>query len=97
MKMNAEKLKGLAKDLRQQEPRPASQELAGYPMAARALDKCRATLLGWQGEFNYGCPMDREFLREAGLDVNGFKDFVATGASDDEVEQWIQEHASARR
>jgi hypothetical protein len=54
--MNEEKLKGLAKDLRNEEPRYASKELAGFQGAARCLDKCRASLLGWQGEYQYGCP-----------------------------------------
>ncbi len=96
MKTNLAALELLAKNLRKQEPRHASEEMAGYPMAARCLDKCRASLLGWQGDFTYGCPMDREFLTEAGLDLNEFRDFVATGASDNEVSQWIAEHSSAR-
>jgi hypothetical protein len=95
MKPNKEALEVLAKDLRKEEPRRASERLAGYEMAARCLDKCRASLLGWQGDFTYGCPMDRQFLNEAGLDVNEFKDFVATGASDEEVAEWIEEHAQA--
>jgi len=95
MKRNDEALKLLAKDLRKQDPRDASERLAGYPMAARCLDKCRASLLGWQGDFTYGCPMDRQFLDEAGLDVNEFRDFVGTGASDEEVAEWIKERAQA--
>ncbi len=95
MKPNFEALELLAKDLRKQEPRHVSEELAGFPMAARCLDKCRASLLGWEGDFTYGCPMDLKFLSDAGLDVNEFRDYVATGASDEEVSQWIEEHAGA--
>lgn len=87
---NLEKVKGHARDLRKEEPRPASKELAGYPLAARCLDKCRATLLGWEGEYKYNCPMDQQFLSTAQLDAEDFKNFVATGASDSEVEQWIE-------
>ena len=93
--MNKDALARLAKDLRKEEPRSASEELGSHPMAARCLDKCRATLLGWQGDFTYGCPMDRSFLEEAGLDADEFKEFVATGASDHEVAQWIEKHAPA--
>jgi Domain of unknown function (DUF5069) len=92
--MNKEKLEALAKDLRKEEPRSAYETLAGHQMAARTLDKCRASLLGWQGDFKFGCPMDREFFDESGLDMDEFRDFVATGASDAEVEQWVQEHAN---
>ena len=59
----------------------------------RCLDKCRASLLGWQGDYNYGCPLDQMFLNEAGLDTNEFRNFVATGASDEEVAQWVSENA----
>lgn len=93
--MNKEKLEELAKDLRKEEPRPAYETLAGHQMAARCLDKCRATLLGWNGDYKYGCPMDQELFEETGMDMDEFRNFVATGASDDEVEQWIQEHARA--
>src|SRR3954454_14906971 len=95
MKANLEKVKELAKDLRKEEPRSTYEELGGFQMGARCLDKCRASLLGWQGDFKYNCPMDQEFLSEAGLDAEEFKEFVATGATDEEVEQWIQEHAHA--
>lgn len=67
--------------------------LAGFEGAARCLDKCRATLLGCNGEFRYGCPMDQMFFEEAGIDREEFKAIVATGASDEEVEHWLKEHA----
>jgi hypothetical protein len=96
MNTNLDKVKTLAIDLRKGEPRSAYVKLGGYQMAARCLDKCRASLVGTQGDFKYGCPMDREFLEEAGLDIEEFKAFVATGASDEEVDAWIREHARAR-
>jgi hypothetical protein len=93
--MNKAKLEAIAKDLRKEEPRSAYETMGGHQMAARTLDKCRASLLGWQGDFTFGCPMDREFFQESGLDMDEFRDFVATGASDAEVEHWVQEHANA--
>ena len=91
--MNEQKLKGLAKDLRKEEPRHASEQMAGFEGSARCPDKCRATLVGWQGDFRYGCPLDQMFFEEAGIAKEQFKDFVATGASDEEVEQWLKAHA----
>ncbi|EEF61868.1 DUF5069 domain-containing protein [Pedosphaera parvula] len=96
MNANLDKVKKMARDLRQEEPRSPDAELGGHQLAARCLDKCRATLVGWQGDFKYGCPMDREFLDDTGLDVQEFKDYVATGATDKEVDAWIREHANAR-
>jgi hypothetical protein len=37
------------------------------------------------------------FFNDTGISADEFKDFVATGASDQEVEQWVQEHAAAAR
>lgn len=95
--MNKEKLQKLAKDLRKQEPRPASETLAGFEGAARALDKCRASLLGWEGDFRYGCPMDQMFFDEAGITKTQFQEVVSAGASDHEVEQWLQQKAHVQR
>ncbi len=93
MKQDIESVKKLAKDLRTDEPRSGGEELGGYRLAARALDKCRATLAGTEGEFMYGCPMDQMFLSETGITAEEFKEFVATGANDEQVAAWIQERA----
>jgi Domain of unknown function (DUF5069) len=95
MKENLEKVKRLARDLRKEEPRSPDEELGGFELAARCIDKCRATIVGWQGEFMYGCPMDRQFLDASGIAAEELKEFVATGASDQEVADWIQQHAHA--
>ena len=88
---NLDAVKKLAKNLRSEEPRDPAEKLAGFEKAARCVDKCRATLVGWQGDFIYGCPMDRSFLDRAGVGVEEFKQFVATGVSDQEIEKWLAE------
>ena len=93
MQTDIEAVKRQAKDLRKQEPRSPNDQLGGFRLAARCLDKCRATLAGTQGDFAYGCPMDQQFLLNAGIDQEEFKNFVATGASDEQVADWIEEHA----
>lgn len=97
MQKNLDAVKRLAKDLRKEEPRSAQEELGGFELAARCVDKCRATLVGQQGDFMYGCPMDQQFLRAAGIGAEELKAFVATGATDDEVATWIEEHAHAAK
>jgi hypothetical protein len=57
-----EAVQKLARDLRKEEPRSPAEKLAGFEKAARCVDKRRATLVGQQGDFIYGCPMDRSFL-----------------------------------
>jgi hypothetical protein len=51
MHENLEKVKLLACDLRhgKEFPRSPRATLGGYVLAARALDKCRAVLVDWQG------------------------------------------------
>ena len=90
MNADLEKVRHHARELRTQEPRDAHEELAGLAMGKRTLDKCRAALLGHEGEFRFGCPMDQEFFDEAGTNKEEFRNFVATGASDDEVAAWLK-------
>jgi hypothetical protein len=98
IKNDLEKVKLLARDLRngKEFPRSPRETLAGYVLAARALDKCRAALVGWQGEFHSNCPLDQRWLKFAEIDYAEYRLFVATGATDDEVAEWIEKHAKKR-
>ena len=98
MEQNIEKLKLISRDLRNDKifPRSPRETLGGYVLAARALDKCRSAVLGWEGEYHSNCPVDQIWLHFAEIDYNDFRTFVATGAADDEVAAWIQEHAKKR-
>ena len=95
--MNAEKIKLLAKDLTREYPRGPRELLAGYVLAARCLDKCRAVLNKTEGEFHYNCPLDERFLTFAQIDAKKLKNFVATGATDSEVADWITANAKKRK
>ena len=98
MRENIESVKLLAPDLRdgKEYPRSPRETLAGYVLAARALDKCRAVLAGTQGEYHSNCPLDKRWLKFAEIEYDEFKAFVATGATDDEVAAWITDHARKR-
>lgn len=96
MTINNDKIKLLAKDLRKEFPRGPREKLAGYVLAARCIDKCRAVLNGTQGEYHYACPLDQRWLQFAGLNPDELKAFVATGATDQEIEAWISSHAKKR-
>ena len=95
--MTAEdKLKLLAKDLSTDFPRSPRETLAGYVLAARAVDKCRGVLAGKGGEYHSGCPVDAMFLEFAEIPYEQFKEFVATGAEDTEIAAWISKTAKPR-
>ena len=90
MRENLDKVKLLARDLRngKEFPRSPRETLGGYVLAARALDKCRADLVGWEGEYHSNCPLDQTWLKFAEIDYAAYRLFVATGATDDEVAEW---------
>lgn len=92
--MNKEKLQAVARDLTKTPPRSPRETLGGFVIAARMLDKARADLLGTNGEYNfYPCGLGAFFWQFTGLDNEKFKEFAATGASDEEVAKWIRENA----
>lgn len=93
---NADKLRLLAKDLTKEFPRSPRELLAGYVIAGRAVDKCRSVLVGCAGEYHSNCPVDNIFLDFAGIPYDSFRDFVATGATDAEVADWIKANAKQR-
>jgi hypothetical protein len=94
--MSKEKLKLLAKDLTKEYPRSPRETLGGYVLAARCIDKCRAVLNGTQGEYHYACPLDHRWLKFAEINPEELKAFVATGATDEEIANWVQQHAKKR-
>lgn len=91
-----DKLRLLAKDLTFEFPRSPRETLAGYVVAGRMLDKCRAVIAGTNGEYHFNCLLDQTFLEFTGIDPEAFREFVAEGATDNEVAGWIQEHARKR-
>ena len=88
-----EDLADLALDLTRDYPRSPRALFGGYVILGRILDKCRAFLNGTAGEYEYNYGMDRVFFEFAGIDAEQFKDFVATGATDEEVAEWLKSKA----
>ena len=95
--MNKEKLTSLARDLRKTPPRSPRETLGGFVIAARMLDKARADLLGINGEYNYyPCGLGAYFWKFTGLDPQKFKEFVGTGATDQQVHEWIRANTTVK-
>ena len=88
------KLSSLAKDLTKEYPRSPHETLSGYVIAARMLDKCRATINATNGEYRFDCPLDRYFLNFSEISSLAFKSYVESGANDEEVAAWILEQAN---
>jgi hypothetical protein len=95
--MNTEKLKTLIRDLRKTPPRSPREKMGGFVIAARMLDKARADLLGVNGEYNFfPCGLGAYFWKFTGLEAAKFKEFVATGATDQEVDHWVRTNATQK-
>lgn len=97
MKADLGKVKQLAKDLRHSFPRSPREKLGGYVIAARCVDKCRAFLLDINGEYNYWpCSLGSQWFSFTGITPEAFKEVVATGATDEEIAQWIVTHSQVK-
>jgi Domain of unknown function (DUF5069) len=89
-----ERVLSLAPDLTKTSPRSPRASLGDYKvLAARALDKCRAELAGTAGSYHFNCPLDQVFFRFIHIDSEKFKAFVASGASDQQVVDWISKES----
>lgn len=97
MKTDLEKVKSLAKDLRKDYPRSPREKPGDYVIAARCVDKCGSFLLDMNGEYNYWpCFLARQWLAFTRITPDQFKDIVATGATDEDLAQWIVEHSNVK-
>ena len=78
-----------AKDLSKEPPRSPRVRMGGYSILVRTIDKGRAVLNGTVGEYEYNCGLDQMLFGFKGLDHEEVKRFLATGASDEEVLDWV--------
>ncbi len=86
-----------APDLTNQAPRSPRVRLGGYVILPRMLDKGRAVLAGKNGEYNFACPLDQQFLCFAGIDPEVLKQQLAAGKGDGEILEWVARNAKPAR
>jgi len=77
------------KDLSTDTPRDPREMLAGFMVVPRIIDKCRAVVAGTNDEYHYNCGLDKKFFEFSGIRADAFQEFVATGATDAEIETWL--------
>ena len=87
------KLRLTAPDLTRQSPRSTRVRLGGFNLLPRILDKCRATLAGVNGEYQFACPLDERFFDFVGIDPKDFKKQVAKGHGDGAMLDWVNQRA----
>ena len=80
------------KDLSKEAPRSPHLRLGGLVILARAIDKCRAEIAGVSGGYEFDCPLDNMLFGWKGIKGADFKKFLATGATDEEVIEWVKKN-----
>jgi Domain of unknown function (DUF5069) len=85
-----------AKDLTKEAPRSPRTRLGDYALMARMIDKGRATLNGTVGEYHYACPLDQMLFTYKGVQADDVKALLASGANDEQVLAWFNEHGAAK-
>ena len=86
----------IARDLTQQAPRSPRERIAGFAIASRAVDKCRAGLAGTPGEYHYDCPLDNQLFSFKGINGEQFKAAVQASKNYEEVGAWLQANGTAK-
>lgn len=84
------------KDLTKEPPRSPHARLGGFVILPRTIDKCRALLAGKNGEYKFNCGLDRMFFDFKGIDAEAFRKLAASGASDEEITDWVEENGEPK-
>src|SRR5436190_17598044 len=79
-------------DLAKQAPHSPRHRIAGFAIASRAVDKCRAGLAGIPGEYHYDCPLDNLLFRFKGITAAQFKRAVQNSNYYEDIGDWLLTH-----
>ena len=84
------------RDLTKQAPHSPRERIAGFAIASRAVDKCRASLAGTLGEYHYDCPLDNMLFRFKGISGQQFEAAVLASKNYEDVGTWLQANGTTR-
>jgi hypothetical protein len=77
------------RDLTKQAPHSPRERVAGFAIASRAVDKCRASLAGTLGEYHFDCPLDNQLFSFKGVTGDQFKSAVQAAQNYEDVGAWL--------
>jgi len=86
----------LFQDLTKNAPHSPRARIAGYAIASRTVDKCRASVTGTLGEYHYDCPLDNLLFSFKGINGEQFKVAVQTSKDYEDVSAWLQANGTAK-
>jgi len=79
----------LNRNLTKQAPHSPRERIAGFAIADRATDKCRASIAGTQGDYHYDCPLDNMLFSFKGINGGQFKTAVQAAKNYEDVGVWL--------
>ena len=85
----------IARDLTKQSPHSPRDRLAGFAIARRTVDKCRASLAGTLGDYHYDCPLDNMLFSFKGITGEQFKTAIQASKDYEDVGAWL--HANGTK
>ena len=80
----------IGKDLTRESPRSPRIRVGGYAILGRTIDKCRALAAGNIGEYHFDCPLDNTLFGFKGVKGVDFKAQIESGASDQQMAEWLE-------
>jgi hypothetical protein len=86
----------VGRDLTKQAPNSPRKRLAGFAIASRTIDKCRASVAGTLGQYHYDCPLDNSLFTFKGITAEQFKSAVQTSKDFEEMGIWLHANGTLR-
>src|ERR1700683_4375738 len=84
------------RDLTKQAPHSPRERIAGFAIASRTVDKCRASLAGTLGEYHYDCPLDNMLFSFKGINGEQFKAAVQAAKKYEDIGAWLQANGTTK-
>jgi hypothetical protein len=84
------------KDLTKEAPHSPRERIAGFVIATRTVDKCRASLAGTLGDYHYDCPLDNVLFSFKGITGEQFKTAVKAAKNYEDVGAWLAANGTAK-
>lgn len=83
-------------DLSKQAPHSPRERLAGFAIAGRTVDKCRASLAGTLGQYHYDCPLDNELFSFKNITSDQFTKAVQASKNYEEIGVWLHANGALK-
>src|ERR1019366_8326150 len=86
----------IARDLTKKAPHSPRERIAGFAIASRAVDKCRASLGGTLGEYYYDSSLDNLLFSFKGINGAQFKTAFQAAKNYEDVGTWLQANGTKK-